>query len=103
MNDVIDGEYTVVEPAYRPFKFRWFTTLYSLAFYAGCIAVAASNEEPATRGAAAFGAAIFWPSMRFFGLAAQRVTEQEAQQLRSRLLSRPASVWERASGRRDKA
>ena len=85
MRDVIDAEF---EPVDRPPKrrFPWFTALYTLTFYAGCIAVAASNEAPETRGAAAFGAAIFGPAMRFFSQIGQRVSEQEAQSLRWRLL-----------------
>lgn len=87
--DVIDADFDVVgEPAFQPFRIHWFTLLYSVAFYAGCIALAASNEEPATRGAAAFGAATFGPIVRFFGQMTQKTSEREARQLRRRLLCR---------------
>ena len=103
MRDVVDAEFSVVEPTYRPFKFRWLTAIYFAIFYAACIYAAVSQEDPWTRAAAVIGAIVFGPMLKFFGLAAQRVSEQEAHQLRSRLLSRPASVWERAAGRRGRA
>lgn len=86
---VVDADFDVVgEPPFRPFRIHWFSLAYTLAFYAGCIAIAASNEEPATRGAAAFGAATFGPIVRFFGQMTQTTSEREARQLRRRLLRR---------------
>lgn len=98
---MIDAEYVDVTPRQKR-RFPWFSVLYSLAFYGGCIAIAASNEDAWTRGAAAFGAAIFAPTIRFFSLARESVSEQEEQQLRWRLLTRPATVWAERAARRDR-
>lgn len=86
-DDAIDAEFRVVgDPLPQRWRVHWFSMFYSLTFYAGCIAIAASHEDAATRGGAVFGAAIFGPMMRFFGQIAEKIPEQEAQQLRRRLL-----------------
>lgn len=103
MGDYIEGEYEVVEPAYRPPRFRWFTALYTAAFYAACIYGAVTQDDPALRGGMVLAAITFGPLNRFFGQVAQKVPAAEAEQLRSRLLSRPASAWGQRGARRDRA
>src|SRR5690242_1755087 len=103
MREVIDADFDVVEPAYRPPRIHWFSTLYALVFYFGCVAAVVTLDDPVTRACAVVGAITYAPLMRLFGSVAQQVSEQEAHQLRQRLSTREPNVWEVWGSRRSRA
>ena len=96
MRDVFDAEYRVVD---RPYRVPW-ATIFWFCVYAGGAAWAVADEpEPIARGAIAFAAACFWPAWTLFRSIAQKVPEEDAQRLRTRLSTRPATIWEERASR----
>ena len=87
--DVLDVEWTVVgEPPPRRWGPHWFSVLWYVVFIGGCVAIAASDEDPYTRGGAAFAAGMIFPFFHFLGSVTQRASESEVRLLRQRLRRR---------------
>lgn len=85
---VIDVEFEVVSDAYRPFRFDWWAIFVFLIYSVPMALMAASDEDPLLRGICAFSAAFVVPVGNLLSSLTQRVSESEAQQLRSHLLRR---------------
>lgn len=102
MNDrnVIDAEFELVE--HRLPRFRWGVFLW-WAFYTGCFVVAAYDEQdPQGRALWVFLAACAYPVVSwlgglFSGLT-EKVSDEEAELMRERMLTRPRRQRLRRSG-----
>lgn len=93
----IDAGYRVV---YSPLKIRWFSLIWwLLCVSAGALAIYQSNDR-AERVVMAFGVALIGPMLRLLDQLPRKVSPQEAELMRSRLLDPPGTIWRARGGRR---
>lgn len=88
MREVIDAEFVEVETPYRPFRFPWFSAFWFCVYVGAFAYLAATTDDPAMRAAYVIFAAFVGYAGRLLSLVGEKVTEQQAQQLRRRLLER---------------